>query len=69
MKMFSKMIRSPRLAVAILGVDGGGGCVGRLELPRYDGHLSIWANGGGEPWREEGEGGIRPSTRSGSWSW
>ena len=22
-----------------------------LELPRYDGHLSIWANQGGVPWR------------------
>ena len=34
-----------------------------LELPRYDGHLSLWANQGGESWREA-EGGIRPSTRS-----
>ena len=31
-----------------------------MELPRYDGHLSIWANQGGVPWREEDEGGIRP---------
>ena len=37
-----------------------------LELPRYDGHLSIGSNQGGESWREEGEGGIRPSTGSGS---
>ena len=37
---------------------------GTLELPRYDGHLSIWANQGGVPWREEDEGGIRSSTRS-----
>ncbi len=36
-----------------------------LELPRYDGHLSIGSNQGGESWREEDEGGIRPSTRSG----
>ena len=36
------------------------------ELPRYDGHLSIGFNQGGESWREEDEGGIRPSTRSGS---
>ena len=36
---------------------------GFLELPRYDGHLSLWANQGGESWREA-EGGIRPSTRS-----
>ena len=42
---------------------------GEMELPRYDGHLSIWANQGGEPWREEGEGGIRPSTGSRSWGW
>ena len=34
-----------------------------LELPRYDGHLSLWANQGGVSWREA-EGGIRPSTRS-----
>ena len=38
-----------------------------LELPRYDGHLSIWVNRGGEPWREEDEGGIRASTGNG-WS-
>ena len=37
-----------------------------LELPRNDGHLSIGSNQGGESWREEDEGGIRPSTRSGS---
>ena len=36
----------------------------QVELPRYDGHLSIWVNQGGVPWREEDEGGIRPSTRS-----
>ena len=35
----------------------------RLELPRYDGHLSLWANQGGVSWREA-EDGIRPSTRS-----
>ena len=40
-----------------------------LELPRYDGHLSIGSNQGGESWREEGEGGIRPSTRSVLSSW
>ena len=34
-----------------------------MELPRYDGHLSLWANQGGVSWREA-EGGIRPSTRS-----
>ena len=27
-----------------------------LEWPRYDGHLSIWANQRGVPWREEDEG-------------
>ena len=37
-----------------------------VELPRYDGHPSIGFNQGGESWREEDEGGIRPSTRSGS---
>ena len=30
-------------------------------MPRYDGHLSIWVNQGGEPWRRA-EGVIRPST-------
>ena len=36
-----------------------------MELPRYDGHLSIWVNRGGEPWREGDEDGIRPSTGNG----
>ena len=38
-------------------------CGVALELPRLDGHLSIWANDGGVPWREE-RGDIRPSTGS-----
>ena len=40
--------------------------VRRVELPRLDGHLSIWANDGGVPWREDlaGRGDIRPSTGS-----
>ena len=40
-----------------------GGTRTTLELPRLDGHLSIWDNDGGVPWREE-RGGIRPSTGS-----
>ena len=43
-------------------------CPRNLGLPRYDGHLSIGTNHGGEPWREE-RGGIRPSTGRNSSGW
>ena len=41
----------------------------QVELPRYDGHRPLVPTKGGESWREESEGGIRPSTRSVSSSW
>ena len=31
-----------------------------MELPRYDGHLSIGSNQGGESWQEEDEGRYPP---------
>ncbi len=40
----------------------------RVELPRFDGHLSIGVKQGGVPWRA-GRGGIHPSTGSGWWNW
>ncbi len=50
---------------------------GRYEYPivsrdlaiSVPGHLSIGFNQGSESWREEDEGGMRPSTRSESSSW
>ena len=53
------------VSIAILFSTLGPNGQGSLELPRYDGHLSVGSSQGGESWREEDEGGIRPSTRSG----
>ena len=53
------LIDPPALQRTLIGLAQ----VVQVELPRYDGHLSLWANQGGVSWREA-EGGIRPSTRS-----
>ena len=51
--------RHPHNAITVLSEPG-------FELPRYDGHLFLWAKQGGESWRRT-EGGIHPSTGS-RWS-
>lgn len=53
--------RHPLNVITVLSEPG-------FELPRYDGHLFLWAKQGGESWRRT-EGGIHPSTGSRWSSW